>query len=421
MRLAVRTIILVAVSRCPLTDTIVAMDAILGQKSAIQWLAASLDHGRLPHACIFYGPRGVGKFTTAVALARMILCQDRPQRGGEGLEACGACDSCGLLKPRAEGNGSEPWAHPDLHVLTKEMAAVSSNPALRRRKQMNIPIDLLRERLLGGKSGDDKVRSAPVYQSARLGHGKVFVIDEAELLDAPGQNALLKVLEEPPKDTYLILISCREDQLLTTIRSRCQRVAFHRLAETTVEKWLNDRHPQIPDDQRRWLVDFAEGSLGQAKLAAEYHLFEWAEAILTKVDAMRSGRYPADLGATIAQCVDAFAKAWVDRHENASKDAANKLAARLMLSMIAQHARRKIVASTQDATPGDHDATERLVGPWLKAIDVIEQAHREFLANVNLALVADHLAMMLSQALTGSGDLPTLTSPAGRRFMLVGS
>src|SRR5204863_4320065 len=96
--------------------------------------------------------------------------------------------------------------HPDFHIIHKELAAYSDNRELREKKQINIPIDLLRERLLGGTSGSSH-HEAPAYRTAALGHGKVFIIDEAELLDPTAQNAMLKTLEEPPAQTWIFLIT----------------------------------------------------------------------------------------------------------------------------------------------------------------------------------------------------------------------
>src|SRR5690606_4650358 len=119
------------------------------------------------------------------------------------------------------------WPHPDLHVVTKELARYSEDRSTRERKLTQIPVDVLRTELI-----------EPVYRAAQMGHGKVFIVDEAELLNDAGQNAMLKTLEEPPAGTTIILVTSIQDRLLPTIRSRCQRVAFVPLPDSVVSRWL---------------------------------------------------------------------------------------------------------------------------------------------------------------------------------------
>ncbi|MEL7087151.1 MAG: hypothetical protein AAGL98_01715, partial [Planctomycetota bacterium] len=220
------------------------MDAILGQTHALDQLHAQLTSGRVHHAQIFHGPAGVGKFTTALALAKVLLCH-APERDLAGrVTACGGCVSCLTFRPAPEeagpdatpgagagaaagagaGAGAFPGvAHPDLHVVNKELARYSDDRQVRDRKLTSIPVDVLRTALI-----------EPAYLGAQLNHGKVFIVDEAELLNAAGQNVLLKTLEEPPTPddntggggTTIILVTANEDRLLPTIRSRCQRIAF---------------------------------------------------------------------------------------------------------------------------------------------------------------------------------------------------
>ncbi len=251
---------------------------------------------------------------------------------------CGDCESCRLLGTRAAGSDTAARAHPDFHVVTKELARFSDDRSTRERKLITIPFEVLRTSLL-----------EPVYRSAQLGHAKVVIVDEADLIDPRGQNILLKTLEEPPANTYLILVTSSEDKLLPTIRSRCQRVAFLPLPEEIVSRWIGGHAKDWSAAQRRWLVQFAGGSLGRAAMAVQYNLAEWSTLVLPAIEQAAQGRFPAGLGTTIAKCIDEFAKRWVEEHENASKDAANRLAGSLMWTMISQHARGKLAELTAHA------------------------------------------------------------------------
>jgi DNA polymerase-3 subunit delta' len=351
------------------------VNRILGQDDAIAIIRRALRSGRLHHAWIFSGPAGVGKFTTAIELARILL---DPQAG-----------------PNLHGDVESPpdshvsrlvdaGSHPDLHVIYKELALYSDNPALRQRKLMNIPLDLLRERMLGGKTGDDRYHEAPAYRTAVEGHRKVFIIDEAELIDATGQNALLKTLEEPPADTYIVLVTSRPERLLPTIRSRAQHVRFRLLDEASMRTWLERAELEVGEEEARWIEQFSDGSPGTAALAAEYGFFRWQQAIGPMLQLLAEGRYPAALGETLAALADEFATTWVKNNTNASKDAANKAAARHLLRLLASHARRELAARCAD---GDDPSS------WLAAIALLQDAEQSLEANVSLKHVFENLVV----------------------------
>lgn len=387
----------------PLDRVTDRMDHILGQSRAVEVLRAALDHDRLHHAYIFHGPVGVGKFTTALAFARVLLCH-APQSDLAGrVEACGGCASCRYFTSAQGGEG-----HPDVHLVRKELAAVSDDAQLRRKKQTNIPVDLIRQHVVGGETQGGKFYDAAAYLKPVMGHGKVFIIDEAELLEEESQNALLKTLEEPPVGTYLILVTSSEDRLAVTVRSRCQRVGFVSLSDEVVRQWVGARDHGLTDEQVEWLIVFADGSLGRASLGLEYQLYEWPAAIVPTLEGLAAGQVEVGLGVKLAKMIDDFAARWVKDHPNASKEAANRRAAGLAWSVIAHHARRQLAQAARNAPAGDVDAVQTLVGPWLRVIASLDLAERELAANLNLGLVCDHLASLVERSLAGATESPSL-------------
>ena len=374
------------------------MDHVLGQPHAIDLLDRQLSTGRRHHALIFHGPVGVGKFTAALAYARILLChQAQPDLTGR-VTACGACESCRLLRAISDDDDTPSdehddtfgltTGHPDLHVVRKELARYSDDRAVRDRKLTRIPVEVLRAALI-----------EPAYLAAKLGHGKVFIVDEAELLNPAGQNALLKTLEEPPAGTTLILVTGNEDRLLPTIRSRCMRIAFHPLPDEAVEDWCDKHAPDLPADQRRALVRFAAGSLGRAEVIARFGLLSWFDTVLPILTRAGQGRPAPELGQTLYQFIDAFAADWVKAHANASKEAANKQGADLMWSLIATHARHRIAELADGCDPDDPIAGETLLDPWLRVIDATETAQQLLASNVNLSITCDHAAAAMQNAL----------------------
>lgn len=358
-----------------------SMEQILGQRRAIEPLQAALASGRLHHAYIFHGPAGVGKFTTARVLAEHLLCHEPARTLTGALEPCGGCPACKAFMHDG---------HPDLHVVTKELARFSDDSKIRNQKLMNIPRDVLNERLVG-----------PVTRMPRLGDRKVFIVDEAELIDAIGQNLLLKTLEEPPVGTFIILITSAEDRLLPTIRSRCQRVAFTPLPDAAVEDWIGKQDDAPDGDTRAWVVRFAAGSLGMAELAIAHDLAAWGAVIEPAMDRIAGGQYPTDLGADLKDLIDGFAAQWVDTHDNASKEAANKRAAAIAWRIISQDAQRRIAADAETCDPAEPADAEAKLSPWLAMLDALHTAEGELASNVNMGLVTDHLVSMLVRAARG--------------------
>jgi len=373
------------------------MDRILGQPAALSALRNQLATQRVHHAQVFHGPAGVGKFTTAVAFARELLCQDPVSDLHGNASACGTCRSCKLFKPLEDGEDEDDptaalsSAHPDLHIVTKELALYSDDKKIRDRKLTSIPVDVIHEHLL-----------VPASHSPALNHGKVFIVDEAELLNATGQNALLKTLEEPTEGTYLILVTSSEHRLLPTIRSRCQRVAFAPLDDQAVSHCLGEHHPELDEQTAKWVVGFAQGSLGRASLAVRFELVEWGTAVLSPVQRLaKSGRPEPKLGASIGACVDGFAAAWVSAHKNASKEAANRRAAALMGSMISNYARRRVAGVAERCDPESPGDSEQALNPWLGVIEAVSEFEGQLNRNVNLKLCCEGLGMAIHGALLG--------------------
>jgi len=168
-------------------------EALLGQERAIAQLRRSIDLDRTPHSYLFSGPPGAPLYDTAIALAMALSCQRAPGAGcdGDPEAMCGAC---------AKIAGG---VHPDVVTLVREGAA------------QIVPIEAVRNQVI-----------ARLGFPPHEGTVRVFIVEEATAIAPPAANALLKTLEEPPARTLFILCTTAPDQLLPTIRSRCQRVRF---------------------------------------------------------------------------------------------------------------------------------------------------------------------------------------------------
>ena len=173
---------------------------LIGQEALVRTLTNAIKGGRLAHAFMLTGVRGVGKTTTARIIARALNCIGPDGSGGPTAEPCGVCDNCRAI---AE----------DRHVDVIEMDAASRTG-----------IDDIRELL-------DGVRYLPA--SARF---KVYIIDEVHMLSDKAFNALLKTLEEPPEHVKFIFATTEIRKIPVTVLSRCQRFDLRRVAAEVLEK-----------------------------------------------------------------------------------------------------------------------------------------------------------------------------------------
>lgn len=165
-----------------------------GQDRVVAQLKRAIARDRVPHAYLFSGPRGAPLHDAAIALATALSCQRARGEGCDASDPGGLCDACAKI---AAG------IHPDVVTLVREGAA-----------QM-IPIETVRNQVI-----------ARLGLPPHEGLVRVFLVEEATSMAPPAANALLKTLEEPPARTLFILCTTAPEQLLPTIRSRCQRVRF---------------------------------------------------------------------------------------------------------------------------------------------------------------------------------------------------
>ena len=181
---------------------------------------------QLPHALLLRGARGIGKLAFAEALAAALLCE-KPARNGA---ACGACASCGWL-----GQGS----HPDFRRLEPESMAVrdESEPAAEKKEKASTQISVEQARSLADF----------INVTSHRGGNKVILVHPAEALNVNAANALLKGLEEPPPRTYFLLVAHRWNQLLPTIRSRCQNLVLLPPSLEAARAWLKEQGMSNPE------------------------------------------------------------------------------------------------------------------------------------------------------------------------------
>jgi DNA polymerase-3 subunit gamma/tau len=202
-------------------------DAVVGQDPVTRTLRNALASGRVAHAYLFTGPRGVGKTTTARLLAKALACTARTE-----TEACGACPSCLDFASGA-------------------------------------PLDVMEIDAASNTSVDDirTLRENVKYSPAR-GRFKVYIVDEVHMLSGAAFNAFLKTLEEPPAHVVFILATTDPKKIPATVLSRCQRFDFRpippELLTASLTRILEEERVPFEPGALPLLIRAAEGSLRDA-------------------------------------------------------------------------------------------------------------------------------------------------------------
>jgi DNA polymerase-3 subunit delta' len=332
---------------------------ILEQPTAVDQLRRAYRADRLPHGLIFAGPVGVGKATTAAFLSQLFLCE-KPSED----VPCGVCPSC---KSFLAGG------HPDYHIITKELIRYHDKTG--KSKGIDLSINVIRPEVL-----------EKAARKSSMGRGKVFVIEQAELMTPQAQNALLKTLEEPAGRTLLVLITDQPGQILPTVRSRCQTIRFGQLTQAAVVRELKAR--RIEPALAQTAARIAEGSLGIALRWIEDGVIESVGHLLDQLDQVFTGR-PADaIPDWFKAAAEAYAEKQLKRDELSSKDQATREALGLYLRLAADHVRSRLRSET------DPDALEKSC----MLIDAIARAEGYLDANVNVALTLQQLALAMETA-----------------------
>ena len=329
-------------------------------------LKRMLISDRLPGALLFTGEEGIGKKLFALEVARALNC-----RTPKDHEACGVCSSCTRIAklnyPQRED--AEEWTqiiwtdHPDVGLVVAPKRVLRVEQMRQIEKEANF-------RPFEGKA-------------------RVFLIDEADKLNDASANALLKVLEEPPGTSHLILITARPAMLLPTILSRCQMIRFSPLTPAEIETHLT-RNNLVDKKTARLRARAAGGSMGRALSGDLVTFTSQRKAMLKVLNALVVSNDRAQLLRSAEQLNEAQYKEEFEERldvlETLIRDA-------WMLSLGVEPSQ----LVNEDLTPELQEVSQKLdsgrAGDWILQI---EDMREQLIVNINRKVTTDALFLMMA-------------------------
>jgi DNA polymerase III subunit delta' len=329
---------------------------LAGHRHVLDLTARAAARGSLPPSLIFAGPDGVGKRLAAISLAQFFNCLS--PSAGDAESAPDACGHCTVCRRVARG------VHADVLMIEP------------------------------GDSGSikvDQVRGAIERSAYRPfeGRRRAVIVDEADAMEAPAQNALLKTLEEPPAASTFVLVTARPDLLLPTVRSRCQRVRFAPLSPADIAQVLIRDHGFAEHDAHA-AAALADGSLARALEGDTDFYAEAREAAVSMLGTVAHASNPVQRLAAAR----ALGRDKVDRDELSRR---LRLVSSVLrdLGVLQAQAEERMLAHS-DLKP----ALQRLLPAFegdraVRAFSAVEQALDALDRNASPKIVADWLAFQV--------------------------
>lgn len=341
-----------------------AFPDIIGQGKAISFLKTVIRSGKMPHAYLFTGIPGIGKTTTALALAQAVNCE-RPVNH----QGCGSCRTCRQIE---HGN------FPDLVPIEPE--------------GQNVKIEQVREL-------NRSLNYKPVS-----GEYRVSIIQQAETLTQEAANSFLKTLEEPPPGNILILNVIEPGDLLPTIVSRCQRIGFRPLTVSMITESLVREH-QVKEEKAALLAKISEGSLGRAQMLLEDDFMEKRQDFIEGVVRLQSKKFGAEQALEMA--VDYSA---ADRRGGGPGNRQKSYLSQLFgvwkswyrdLILLKVHGPAELLINLDFPDKLREMSGNLKLEKLIDSLLVLDQAHRDYVQFRNRDLVMENMVLELKEEDTG--------------------
>ncbi|MDO9576521.1 MAG: hypothetical protein Q7J16_01415 [Candidatus Cloacimonadales bacterium] len=240
---------------------------ILGQDKAISILTRAIENDKLANSYLFFGPDGVGKYTTALYFGMAINCLSRQEK-----IPCGICPSCKKFLS---------FTHPDfLFVFASPKLDISVDGEIKSNKMLDEYNGYIENKMTtpwkeysfssgkGIRIESVRMLEHRINLTPNEGIFKIYIIEDADQMTTQASNAFLKTLEEPPADTIIILTTSKPNSLLPTIISRCQQIPFRSIPKHVIEQRFAENR-FLDEVEAKIYARIANGSMAKALCLAE--------------------------------------------------------------------------------------------------------------------------------------------------------
>lgn len=258
---------------------------IIGQQRVIKILKNIYSSNKISHAYIFYGKEGIGKDAVAIEFAKLINCDNKLNDN----EACNECTSCkqinslnsttfkfitalpsGKKETSEDDNPVNTLKQEDYDIFLEEIKKKSNDNYYK----INIP-----------NANDIRISSIrqirkEIYLTGIKGKKKIFLISNSDLMNTQSSNAFLKILEEPPGDSLIILTTSRLNSMLPTITGRCQKIRFDPIKKEDLTNFLLNYKNDLSTTEAELYADISDGSILKCKAITGPYFFELRESMI---------------------------------------------------------------------------------------------------------------------------------------------
>ncbi|HEX3863958.1 MAG TPA: DNA polymerase III subunit delta' [Stellaceae bacterium] len=324
---------------------------LIGHEAAETTLRQLFESGRMPHALLLSGPRGIGKATLAFRLARFVLATGAQATLPRGFLAEAGDEDLAIPPEGGVFRRIASGGHADL--LTVERAY---DPR-RRRLRNDIVVDNTRE------------ISTFLRLTPAEGGWRVVIVDGADDMNRNAANALLKILEEPPRRTLLLLVAHSPGRLLPTIRSRCRRFPLAPLTPAMVRQLLARYRPDLPTGQAETLIALSGGSIGRALELAGAGGVELYETVLALVSSEKGND-----AAALHGFADRLARGEAEDSYRAVEELLGRLLVRLAIGNAGREADAELSAPAAETALLHRFAGRAPAARWAELHDEIGQS-----------------------------------------------
>jgi len=264
---------------------------IIGQERAKEILRNIFSSERISHAYIFYGNEGVGKDAAAVEFAKLLNCDNRINK----TEACDKCKSCleidSFKSPLFKFITALPSGKNETEEDTNPLEKLEKEDFTNYLSGIEFKVRDKYHKISLPKANDIRISSIrqikkDIYLTGKIGKKKIFLISGAERMNPQSSNSILKILEEPPKDSVLILTTSRVNSIISTIIGRCQKIKFDNLKKSHIADYIERKAERISSRELEFYSEISEGSITKCNEILEKNFLDLREKVMDVLTAI---------------------------------------------------------------------------------------------------------------------------------------